>query len=336
MKPKTLSAIARELKSRILPILDFTLLDRTHLTMTDLEIYVRVKHDLPVMSEAVLIDTAQLIKKLAVISSPFIIEQGENVARFITPNSEATLQSTDGEYPSLPKRESDKAVGMLNEGDISIMMRSVRFTADDDLRPVMDCVFVDNDKIAASDAHMMIYTTVPDKGFQLPVPKKVVRLMKLLPGSYDVYKGTRHYFVESADALICWRNEDINYPNWRSVVHEQTGSVIIPINETIAALQRVAITMNEATHSVIVAISDNIMSLQTKDMDYLTTSTESVPIINSSKREIKIGVKYNFIIQILKELQTDGIYQTEMMFTDESHSITFEDKFLLMPMMINE
>ena len=336
MKTKTLLAIARELKSKTLPILDFTLLDRTYLTMTDLQIYVKVKHGLPVLSDTVLVETSQFLKRLAVISSPFKIEQETNVVRITMPSSETVLQSTDGDYPPLPKREAKKAIGTLNEGDINIMARSVKFTADDDLPPTMKCVFIDNDKIVASNAHMMIYTTVPDKGFQLSVPKEVVRLMKLLPGSYDIYRDTKHLFAESADAIICWRNEDINYPKWQSVIPEQSGSVVIPVNETIMALQRVAITMNIHTHSVIVTIGGDTMSLQTKDMDYFISSTESVPIINSSECKIKVGIKHNFIMQILRELQSEGICQIEMKFTDATHSITFADRFLLMPMIINE
>jgi hypothetical protein len=336
MKTKILSSIVRALKQKTLPILDYLLIDKTHLTSTDLQVYVKVRHTLPVLSDLILVNAAQFIRKLADVSAPFKIEQELNGVRITTPTSVAVLQSSDGDFPSFPVTDSKELMGVLTEGDINIMSRSLGFVADDDLRPVMESVFVDKGHIVASDAHVIIFTKTPGRDFQLAVPKKVVGLMSLLPGVYEIYKGTRHLFAESSDATICWRDEGLNYPNWQKVVPEQTGSVIIPIAETIAALKRVSSTMNSYTHLVVWRINGEELLIKTKDNDFLITSTEKVPIVNTGCYEIETGFKHGLLLRILREIQADGMFQAEFKFTDSVRAFTFADKFLLMPMMLSE
>jgi DNA polymerase III sliding clamp (beta) subunit (PCNA family) len=166
---------------------------------------------------------------------------------------------------------------------------------------------------------------------------KVIKLMRLFPGlSYRISQQKLNLIAESDDVTIRWRGNDGNYPNWQSVVIVHPNKVIIPVKETINALDAVAFAVNDASHLVKWKISGNKLELSGTDRDFGISSSESVNIINPDNNEIEWGFKLDFIRKELETLFEEGFAQVDVRFEDNTKSILLADRLLLMPMMITD
>jgi hypothetical protein len=348
MKAKTLKSIRMILHaSTPLPILDYFYIDKEFLYFSNLEIFIKVRHKFPIKegSKPIVVRADHFIRRLEHIRAPFSINADElHRITIDMPESETMLAGNDGDFPldiiAAPdplKSETAEFMCHLSAYEIGIMNIARGFIADNELRPIMAAVCLSKDYIVASDTHMLYYKQISQLyDGDIMFDSRVIKLMMLFPGlTYSITKFKRNFCAESKDVTIWWREVDGHYPNWKVVVQDRPHKVIIPVKETIAALDAISFAANEASHLVKCYIKGDKLRLLCTDIDFSISAFENVTIINTEDNEIEFGMKLDFLRKELKILLDEGYFQVEMKFEDTTRSFIFADQLLLMPIAVN-
>jgi hypothetical protein len=256
------------------------------------------------------------------------------------------------DFPERIDNKDPQFIFNITAREIGFMDIASQFTADDQLRPVMQTVCVGAHFIVASDAHMLYYRKIElHENIEVLFDRKVIKLMMLFPGmSFKISKTGKYLCAEGEEVTIWWRSDvnnhitlDIDssakktgYPNWRSVLPTVEHTAIIPLKETIAALDAVKFAVNGATGQVRCKLKFNQLLIKAKDLDFDLEASENVDVVNPDNNDIEFGMKMSFLRRVLKCLQEEGYAQVEMGYCNPSRAFVFGNQILVMPMMINE
>ena len=257
-------------------------------------------------------------------------------------------------YPALPELAADK-----NEVEMDVDMmigginKTIFATADDDLRPVMNGVYVNLAAglvtFVATDAHKLVKHTSEaeisaDASFILP--KKPANLLRgILLKEEDAVKVAfdkkNVVFHLKNSTLVCRLIEGV-YPNYNAVIPAANpNKVIVDRVEILNAIKRVAVCSNQATNLVEFNIGANTINLATKDLDFSYSAKERVACAYEGA-PIVIGFKSTFLVEILSNIETPSVV---IELADSTRAGVFKPLYdepqsantlmLLMPMMIN-
>lgn len=257
-------------------------------------------------------------------------------------------------YPALPELAEDKSeVEMDVDMMISGINKTIFATADDDLRPVMNGVYVNLAAglvtFVATDAHKLVKHTAEaelsaDASFILP--KKPANLLRgILLKEEDAVKVAfdkkNVVFYLKNSTLVCRLIEGV-YPNYNAVIPAANpNKVIVDRVELLNAIKRVAVCSNQATNLVEFNIGANSINLATKDLDFSYSAKECVSCAYEGA-PIVIGFKSTFLVEILSNIETPSVV---VELADSTRAGVFKPLYdepqsantlmLLMPMMIN-
>ncbi len=347
-----------------LPILDYFLLElkdgKLKVTTSDLETTLVGSMDVEsVEREGTIAAPAKLmldsLKEFADI--PLTIESNDS-------NWEIKISWRTGElsipgasavsYPTLPllADESKKLnldVEMLTSG----INKTLFATADDELRPVMNGIYIniEPEKITfvGTDAHKLVKYEVDAASAEtasLILPKKPANLLKgVLSKEEDkievAFDAKNACFKLKNHTLIC-RLIEGTYPNYNAVIPAANpNKVLVDRIELLNGIRRVAVCSNPTTNLIRMDIASNKINLAAQDLDFSVSANESVSG-NYEGDSISIGFKSTFLADILSNLETPSIL---IELADSTRAGVFkpiyDDKqpfdilMLLMPMMIN-
>lgn len=267
-----------------------------------------------------------------------------------------TIPGTSGlSYPALPelgeeKREMEFDVDVLLNG----INKTIFATADDELRPVMNGVYVNIEPgvttFVATDAHKLVKYAAEEAGKEFTasfiLPKKPANLLKSVLVKEDdairvAFDSKNVVFSLKNHTLIC-RLIEGNYPNYNAVIPAANpNKVIVDRVELLNAIKRVAVCSNQATNLIKLDIASNVINLTAQDLDFSVSANETLSCSYDGE-PITIGFKSTFLVEILSNLETPSI-QVELadstragvfkpIYDDKQASTTL---MLLMPMMIN-
>jgi len=227
-------------------------------------------------------------------------------------------------------------------------------TADDELRPVMNGIFIElspeNLGFVASDAHKLVRYRRTDAKSEFEssfiLPKKPAGLLRnLLPREENDVKvefdEKNAIFYLSEYKLIC-RLVEGNYPSYNSVIpSDNPNKMTIDRLSFYNTLKRVSVFSNQASNLVKLGISDNQLVVSAQDIDFSISAVERLNCEYNGD-DIEIGFKSVFLIEILANISSDDV---RMEMSDPSRAGLLlpveaeEDEedvlMLLMPMMIN-
>ena len=265
-----------------------------------------------------------------------------------------SIPGTSGmSYPALPELGADKRELTF---DVETMMTGIGktsfATADDELRPVMNGVYInieaDKTTYVATDAHKLVRFAAEGGGTPAAfiLPKKPVNLLKTILAKEEetvkVELDTKNVvFTLKHGTLIC-RQIEGNYPNYNAVIPAANpNKIIVDRVELLNAIKRVAVCSNQATNLVRFDINGNVVSLTAQDLDFSVSARETIPCSYEGE-PITIGFKSTFLVDIISNLETPSIL---IELADSTRAGVFkpiyDDKqpfemlMLLMPMMIN-
>lgn len=358
MKIKTLKSIKTLLRvvRNSMPILECFSIDREYISYTNLEIRVKVRHLFPIKSdsEPIVVNSDHFIQRMSHIRAPFFIScnKNENIT-FEQPGSSSTLKNeTKSDFPVEINNTDLRPLFSISAKEIEIMDIASEFVASDELRPVMAQVCVGSHFVVSSDAHILYYRKIGiTENIEVLFDKRVIKLMRLFPTTtFKIGKTTGKFLCAESDDMIIWWRSDINdhltvfsdtavrslYPNWRTVLPTVEHTVILPVKETIEALDAIKFAANQASWLVVSKIQGNTMNVSCKDIDFDISASETVNIINPDNAEIEFGMKVLFLRRILKCLLDEGHIQITMGFKDNTRAFIFQEQILLMPMMISQ
>jgi DNA polymerase-3 subunit beta len=260
------------------------------------------------------------------------------------------------DFPQVPSVKEDKKTSLRLNYEILLrgINKTLFATADDELRPVMNGVFVElTDKsltFVASDAHKLVRyrrTDVkPKADASFILPKKPAALLKnILPKeSNDVlieFDDKNALFTLTDYTLVC-RLVEGAYPSYSAVIRtDSPNTLTIDRLEIYNSLRRVSVFANQASNLVKLAIVGNEITVSAQDLDFSISAYERLNCQYEGE-DLEIGFKSPFLIEILSNLASgDVIFKL----SDPSRAgiivpaeteIEGEDVLmLLMPMMIN-
>lgn len=362
-----LSALSRVISSKsTMPILDNFLfqLAETKLTITasDLESTLITSLELDniegkgsvAVPAKLFIDT---LKEFPEQPLTFQIDADSYNVEIFSDNGKYSIMGQNAEdFPELPVLNEEGA-SSINVSHVALkkgIEKTLFATADDELRPVMNGIFVELSpkfmSFVASDAHKLVrYRRVDAKAefdSSFILPKKPAGLLKnLLPKEeFDVkveFDDKNAFFTLSNYNLIC-RLVEGNYPSYNSVIPANNpNSMVIDRLNFFNTVKRVSVFSNQASNLIKLNINDNQLVVSAQDIDFSISAVERLNC-DYEGDEMEIGFKSTFLQEILTNIST-GDVKVEL--SDPTRAGLFlpadtddEDEdmlMLLMPMMIN-
>ncbi|NDV81360.1 DNA polymerase III subunit beta [Bacteroides sp. 51] len=245
---------------------------------------------------------------------------------------------------------------------LQIPMSSMQFThglkrtyfraADDELRPVMNGVYIDQQEevltFVGSDGStlaMMEYISNNQNRCSFILPSKIAKiLVDIIPADEDnfsIHVFSKHVQFVHSGFTILYRMIEGKYPNYRSVIPSSNNLICRGSKlDVIAALKRVSIFCNRNTSLLKVTLFNNKMMLAAQDLDYSISADEEIPVEYTSEK-VSIGFKATFLLDILSNLPYD---EFTLHIADPSRAALIKGAeqsdsenltYLIMPLMLN-
>ena len=274
-----------------------------------------------------------------------------------TENGKYNVVGQNGEdFPQLPVIKDDQKTSIQLTADVLLsgITKTLFATADDELRPVMNGIYIelfpDNMTFVASDAHKLVrYRRTDVKADQestFILPKKPASLLKaILPKEEnDVmleFDDKNAFFTLSNYKLVS-RLVEGNYPSYNSVIPTNNpNKLTIDRLELYNALKRVALFSNQASNLVKLDLKGNQLNVSAQDIDFSISANERLNCQYEGD-DMEIGFKSSFLIEILSNIASSDVLvelsdpsRAGILFPAEKENDDEDVLMLLMPMMIN-
>ncbi len=287
----------------------------------------------------------------------FQIDGGSYSVEIFSDNGKYSITGQNADdFPELP-RLNEESTSTINVSHVALrkgIEKTLFATADDELRPVMNGIFIeltpDYMSFVASDAHKLVRYRRTDAKADFEssfiLPKKPAGLLKnLLPKEeFDVkieFDEKNAHFTLSSYKLIC-RLVEGNYPSYNSVIPTKNPNVmVIDRLNFFNTVKRVSVFSNQASNLIKLNINDNQLVVSAQDIDFSISAVERLACEYEGD-EMEIGFKSTFLQEILTNIST-GDVQVEMsdptraglLLPADSGDDSEDMLMLLMPMMIN-
>ena len=272
-------------------------------------------------------------------------------------NGQFSVVGQHGEdFPQLPRIKADRSVSMRLQASafVSGINSTLFATADDELRPVMNGIFIElspeDITFVASDAHKLVRYKRKDvtasAGASFILPKKPAGLLKniLGKGQEEIsieFDDKNAFFSLASFQLVC-RLVEGNYPSYNSVIPTNNpNKLLIDRVKLLNTVRRVSVFSNQASNLIRLSLNGNRLTVSAQDIDYSTSAVEELACQYNGD-ELEIGFKATFMVEILNNIQSSEV---SIELSDPSRAGLFipfnkeneqEDVLmLLMPMMIN-
>jgi DNA polymerase III, beta subunit (EC 2.7.7.7) len=363
---KHLNAISRVISSKnTLPILDNFLFKlegtRLEVTASDLETTLITQMTLDsVEGEGVVAIQAKILldtlKEFPEQPLTFKINLETMSVELFSLNGKYSVPAQNGEdFPALPQlNETHYRISVSHDVMLNGINKTLFATADDELRPVMNGIFVelsaDAMTFVASDAHKLVrYKRLDAKSedeASFILPKKPASLLKnLLPKEdFDVklqFDEKNAVFTLTGFKMVC-RLVEGRYPAYNSVIPlSNPNKLIIDRLEFYNTLRRVSVFANQASNLVRLKLTATQMIVSAQDIDFAISAVETIKC-DYDGQEMEIGFKSTFLIEILSNLSSGDVRmalsdpsRAGLLLPAETESENEDVLMLLMPMMIN-
>lgn len=362
-----LSAISKVISSKsTMPILDNFLfqLSDSELTITasDLESTLITAIELDnIEGEGAVAVPAKLItdtlKEFPEQPLTFQISKENFLVEIFSDNGKFSIMGQDAEdFPEQPELNEEGA-SSVNVSHVALQKgieKTLFATADDELRPVMNGIYVelspDFMSFVASDAHKLVRYRRMDAKAEFEssfiLPKKPASLLKnLLPKEeFDVkveFDEKNAFFTLSNYKLIC-RLVEGNYPSYNSVIPSNNpNKMIIDRLNLYNTVKRVSVFSNQASNLIKLNINDNKLVVSAQDIDFSISAVERLSCEYEGD-EIEIGFKSTFMLEILSNISSGDVRvelsdptRAGLLLPAENDHEDEDTLMLLMPMMIN-
>ncbi|MBN2777610.1 MAG: DNA polymerase III subunit beta [Bacteroidales bacterium] len=306
------------------------------------------------------IDTKKILdilKELDEQPLTFNVDIDELKIDIVSSTGKYTLIGQSGDdFPQIPGVKADKVTRVDLTPDIlySGITSAIFATGDDELRPVMNGVYIElhgnGINFVATDAHKLVRYTNKDitveEESSFILPKKPAAILKgVLPKAFsDVtleFDDKNAIFSFENFRLICRLVEGV-YPNYSTVIpKDNPNKLIVDRLSLINSLRRVAIFANQASNLVGLKISGNQIVVNAQDIDYAISGTDTTNCQYDGD-DMEIGFKSNFLIEILNNLSTAEVVfelsdptRAGIILPKDNENPSEDILMLLMPMMIN-
>jgi DNA polymerase-3 subunit beta len=260
------------------------------------------------------------------------------------------------EFPQMPVIKDDQKNHLEIDRELLLsgISKSLFATADDELRPVMNGIFMelspDDITFVASDAHKLVRykrtDASADKASSFILPKKPASLLKnILPKEENQvvleFDDRNASFTLTSYKLVC-RLVEGNYPSYNSVIPtDNPYKMGIDRLSLYNTLKRVSVYSNQASNLVKLSLKGNQITVSAQDIDFSISANERLSCQYEGE-DLEIGFKSTFLIEILANLSSNDVVmemsdptRAGILLPAETESENEDTLMLLMPMMIN-
>jgi DNA polymerase-3 subunit beta len=362
-----LQAVSRVISSKnTLPILDNFLFrldgNELEITASDLESTLITKMTLENTSDSgsIAVPARILTDTLKEFPEQPLTFEIDNEKLSVVINSEngkfTVVGQNAGDFPQMPSIKQDQKATVEVPAEVlySGINKTLFATADDELRPVMNGVYIelatDNLTFVASDAHKLVRYKRTDAKADLDssfiLPKKPASLLKnVLPKEENPvtveFDDKNAFFSMTEYKLVC-RLVEGNYPSYNSVIPtDNPNKLSIDRVEFFNTLKRVSVYSNQASNLVKLALTGNQITVSAQDIDFSISAYERLNCQYDGE-DMEIGFKSTFLIEILSNLSSADVVvelsdptRAGIMLPAVSENEAEDVLMLLMPMMIN-
>lgn len=287
----------------------------------------------------------------------FQIDDKTSMVEIFSDNGKYSIMGQNADdFPVLPKL-NEEAASSVNVSHVALrkgIEKTLFATADDELRPVMNGIFIELSpsymSFVASDAHKLVRYRRTDAKSDFDssfiLPKKPAGLLKnLLPKEeFDVkieFDDKNAFFTLSNYKLIC-RLVEGNYPSYNSVIPTKNPNVmVIDRLNFFNTVKRVSVFSNQASNLIKLNIADNQLVVSAQDIDFSISAVERLACEYEGD-EMEIGFKSTFLQEILTNISASDVKvelsdptRAGLLLPAESADENEDTLMLLMPMMIN-
>lgn len=224
------------------------------------------------------------------------------------------------EYPRKSElNESAQTINISAQALLNGINRTLFATADDELRPIMNGIYLDIHPeeifFVASDSHKLVrfkntsIKTGLNSAFILP--KKPANLLKnILPkesGEVKISFDEKNACFTLSNFVLNCRLIEGRYPNYASVIPQNNPNKLI-IDRALFTnvLRRVSVFSNQASNLVKLQLKEDQMLVSAQDIDFSTSAEENISCAYSGDA-MGIGFKSTFLIEILNNISSQEV-----------------------------
>lgn len=272
------------------------------------------------------------------------------------PNGKYSMMAQNGDEYPLPKQMGSEVVNLTMAADVMLtgINRCIFATADDELRPVMNGIYFDINQqdvtLVSSDGHKLVrnksFASTGNEKAAFILPKKPSNLLKnLLPkeqGDVQICFDDKNAMFTMENYQMTCRLIEGRYPNYNSVIPQNNPhKAVVDRAIFISALKRVSVFSSQASSLIKLSLKENNMTISAQDIDF-STSAEETLICQYDGKDMSIGFKSSFLIDILNNISSQNVI-IELADPSRAGLIVPEEQeenedllMLLMPMMLND
>ncbi|WP_315352834.1 DNA polymerase III subunit beta [Phocaeicola abscessus] len=278
-----------------------------------------------------------------------------NIAIYYLNGKYSLVGQNADDFPLAPAlRANPIHISMASKVLVNGINRTLFATAEDELRPVMNGVYMDmtpaDITFVASDGHRLVRdkstAAHANTNAAFILPKKPSNIWKTLltKGEDEViidFDEKNAVITASEYKMVC-RLIEGRYPNYNSVIPQDNPyKVRIDRQAMMSALRRVSVFSSQASSLIKLHLDNNQLQISAQDIDF-STSAEEILTCEYDGNPMSIGFKSTFLIDILNNLNAEEVI---IELTDPSRAgviVPAEQEenddvlMLLMPMMLND
>ena len=279
---------------------------------------------------------------LSVTDSLITVKHSKGVIEFPAYDYKAFPIATKGENATTISIKSELLFNWLNKAKL--------FVANDDLRPVMNgmYLYIKNGEmgVCATDAHKLFTDFVAFDGdatldiHAILSSRTFAPLMNMINGTDSVSMtiDAKNITFATSDAKISCRIIEGNYPNFKMILPASyCNRVVASKNDFIGAISRVSMFTNATTSLVKLSFNDNnTCYFDGQDINFNKKAADECHIALDGSGLV-IGVKGDYMVTCLNAIDSDEVI-LEMNISDKP--IVFKDsanpncRIVLMPMLL--
>ena len=244
-----------------------------------------------------------------------------------------------------------------------VLSHAGKFVANDELRPVMNCLCIDEAEdlsqvtFVASTGHILlkvIHTNDPKTGgsdyYREGKASKILVHSSYLK-IFSVFDDCETIDIEDNENVIRFTADDIElickkveggYPNYNSVIPRNNPySIVMSKSELISVVKRVALFSSESSNMISLQKKGMFLNVHAEDIDFGTFADDQVLIQDSNCHEdFRIGFKASSLLDCVAVIPGDTV---RLELNDPSRAGVFvpnesspKQLSLLMPMLLND
>ncbi len=275
----------------------------------------------------------------------------------LSQNGKFSVVAIEGEdFPEPAEIEEENSTAFKISGKTLHrgIIKTIFATADDELRPVMNGIFMelkeDSLTFVSSDSHKLVRyrreDVKPGKEASFILPKKPAEILKstLVKDDEDVTIefDDKNAIFEFANFKIVCRLIDGEYPNYSSVIPiNNENKMVVDRVEFFNTIKRVAIFANEASRLIKFKITPSQVTVSAQDIDFSISAYERITCQYEGD-EMTIGFKASFFQDVLNNISAPDIVvemsdpsKATLVLPIEKESEYEDELMLIMPMMLD-